>query len=224
MARGLQGLLDGNVTAFRETMTSGTATTTPDAIYGIRCGETSMRHDSFEDLRPLLQQVDELSGWGGFDFGTINPIRCSRWLAQAHEVYRGDWQVQTNSPILIVGNSHDPVTPFRSAQNNSETFVGSVLLRHDGYGVSPKRINILEIPVQLTHYPSTVLEHSHRFAQQKPSASISSMAPSLRLALSANQMSLCSLQIPGGMPMNPSALLIPLHLLGNEMKMRSVPF
>ncbi|KIV88223.1 hypothetical protein PV10_09140 [Exophiala mesophila] len=134
MARGLQGLLDGNITAFRETMNSGTAATTPDAIYGIRCGETSMRHDSFEDLRPLLQQVDELSGWGGFDFGTINPIRCSRWLAKAHEVYRGDWQVQTNSPILVVGNSHDPVTPFRSAQNNSETFAGSVLLRHDGYG------------------------------------------------------------------------------------------
>lgn len=139
LARGLQGLLDGNVTAFRETMTSGTATTTPDAIYGIRCGETSLRQDNFADLGPLLQQVNDLSGWGGFDFGTINPIRCSRWLAQAHEVYHGDWQVQTNSPILVVGNSHDPVTPLRSAQNNSETFAGSVLLQHDGYGVSPRR-------------------------------------------------------------------------------------
>jgi hypothetical protein len=60
--------------------------------------------------------------------------RCAQWPMPAKERYMGDFNVETKNPMLIIGNTYDPVTPLVSARNVSETIKTSVLLHQDTYG------------------------------------------------------------------------------------------
>jgi len=44
--------------------------------------------------------------------------------------------VRTKNPVLLVGQTYDPVTPMASARNISAGFEGSVVLEVMGFGVS----------------------------------------------------------------------------------------
>lgn len=60
---------------------------------------------------------------------------ATQWKLEAKERYTGDFRVKTKHPMLVIGNTYDPTTPLRSARNISESFEGSVVLEHGGYGV-----------------------------------------------------------------------------------------
>jgi hypothetical protein len=139
LSEGLQFLLDGNATGFFEVMAilTGGGGDEGDALAGIEFGEQALRTDNVTTLDPLISAVTASSKWGGLDFGLENVIQSVRWKQTAKEIYSGDWQVQTKNPILIIGNTYDPATPLISARNTSASFEGSVVLQHNGYGVSP---------------------------------------------------------------------------------------
>ena len=66
----------------------------------------------------------------------------------AKERYTGGFSdIKTKNPLLFVGNTYDPLTPFVSAQNASAAFEGSVVLQHDGYGVSSYRLWMAYFPL-----------------------------------------------------------------------------
>ncbi|KIV83824.1 hypothetical protein PV11_05815 [Exophiala sideris] len=134
----LDYLVDDNASLYVDARSqlrgNGTAGDSPDAITAIRCGDTAFRTDSLADLMPFEQQVVPTSTWGGLDFGLDNIMNCAPWMEKAKEVYSGDWDIKTKNPLLLIGNTYDPVTPLVSAQNNSAAFPGSVVLQHNGYG------------------------------------------------------------------------------------------
>ncbi|KEF60464.1 uncharacterized protein A1O9_02025 [Exophiala aquamarina CBS 119918] len=136
LAGALQGLIDKDPNQWNAIGggSGDQSDPTPLALFGIRCGESAFRTHNFSSLAPLLEEVANVSKWGGLDFGASNNIQCSQWLVTAKEIYRGNWGIRTNHPVLVIGNTYDPVTPLVSARNVSESFPGSVVLEHRGYG------------------------------------------------------------------------------------------
>jgi pimeloyl-ACP methyl ester carboxylesterase len=59
---------------------------------------------------------------------------CAAWPARSAAPYEGPWNASTKSPVLVVGTTFDPNTPFQNAQNVAKLLGKAVLLTHDGYG------------------------------------------------------------------------------------------
>lgn len=59
---------------------------------------------------------------------------CARWPGSSADAYRGPWKTNTSTPLLVIGNSHDPATPISGARAANRLFDGSRLLMMDGWG------------------------------------------------------------------------------------------
>ena len=58
-----------------------------------------------------------------------------RRLADAgHRTFRGPWNTPTPVPVLVVGNTFDPTTPYSSSQAMAAALADGHLLTVDGYG------------------------------------------------------------------------------------------
>lgn len=137
LATSLDGLLRGDLEPIVASISEGGAIPSQaQAILGIRCGDKKLRTDKLADLGADLNQYRRTSRWF-WDWGWgYYVMPCAQWKFHAKERYNGDFRVKTKNPMLIVGNTYDPVTPLVSARNMSEGFEGSVLLTHNGHGVS----------------------------------------------------------------------------------------
>ena len=145
LAIALHTLLGGNITAIAQVFDSlglsgrlssdPFSPATPDALYGIQCGDTSLRSNNLTSLRAIIDPTVANSRLAGESFVVLEPLSCAPWPFFAKERYSGDFQAQTRSPIIFVGGPFDPVTPLVSARNISAGFDGSVVLQHNGYGV-----------------------------------------------------------------------------------------
>jgi pimeloyl-ACP methyl ester carboxylesterase len=73
---------------------------------------------------------------GGFGLDlTWTEEPCAAWPATAsHDRYKGPWNHRTASPILVIGNTGDPVTPYRSAVAMSRALARARLLTVHGFG------------------------------------------------------------------------------------------
>jgi len=151
LARVINGLLTGNVTAVAEFLAgeggSGDGSRAPagESTQGIRCSDKTARAAKRADIMPAMNEVARRSRLFG-DFWALTEMQCAQWRTPAKEIYRGDFRVKTKHPMLVVGNTWDPLTPLISARNASETFEGSVLLEHRGHGVSGSPMFTLHCP------------------------------------------------------------------------------
>ena len=145
MAGMLNGIIAANVTQYLEnveviagTFAQGTgfpAYNGPEALQGIRCGETAFRTKDVTDLVPTLETFREKSWIIGDAESTSIYMSCAAWQMKAKEVYSGGFKgLKTKNPLLFVGSPYDPLTALAGAQNTSAAFEGSGLLQHDGYG------------------------------------------------------------------------------------------
>ncbi|KAL9003299.1 MAG: hypothetical protein Q9188_003819 [Gyalolechia gomerana] len=140
LATGLHGLMTGNKTAIlaltpllnieQETIFPDNG---PEAIYGIRASDASLRTTNLTSLFPLLEQFYAKSQLMG-DIISAPALAYAQWPFKAKGTYTGNFQAKTKNPLLFVGNDFDIVTPLVSAYNASAGFEGSVVLQHGGYG------------------------------------------------------------------------------------------
>jgi hypothetical protein len=140
-AQFIDGLLAKNESSLRmyaRGLGHYTRSSTADSQPGIRCSDkaASLRLTSREQAESTLRKHHDISKLAG---DTFVPwlMRCAQWNMPAKEhpgQLRGT--IKTKHPILIIGNSYDPVTPIVNAFNTSASFEGSVVLRQDSYGVS----------------------------------------------------------------------------------------
>lgn len=83
--------------------------------------------------------MDEFKKYSKYGYETVIGLAygCGPWHISAKEVYNGSFvNITTRTPILFVQGFYDPVTPSISAQNSSDSFVGSAIAFHNGTGVS----------------------------------------------------------------------------------------
>jgi TAP-like protein len=146
LSTNLHNLLSGNLTGFWDAYTAGDEggdehddqeeeeNIGTDANVGIRCGDAHiLPPNNLDALKPELTQQEQMSEFAG-DLWPSGLLDCARWKIHAKEQYSGNFHAKTKFPLLFVGNTHDPVTPYASAVNASAGFEGSVVLKHDAYG------------------------------------------------------------------------------------------
>ncbi|KAF4545229.1 NEDD8 activating enzyme protein [Lasiodiplodia theobromae] len=133
----LDALFTGNMAELDAPLQTLSATEDPvftENRFGIQCGDKPWRTSHLEDVLPIIDQVSSLSKLAG-DRISYDIEACVQWKMNAKERYLGDYRVSTRHPILIIGNTFDPVTPIVSARNASASLEGSVVLEHHGFGV-----------------------------------------------------------------------------------------
>ena len=105
----------------------------PEALFGIQCGDVSLRSNNLNEIKPIVEEIFEASYWFG-DYQTIFPVACSHWKFRAKERFYGPFVGKTQNPILFISSPYDVVTPMVSARNVSAGFDGSIVLEHRGFG------------------------------------------------------------------------------------------
>lgn len=61
---------------------------------------------------------------------------CTGWTIRGKDRFNASFATNTSTPLLIIGNTLDPITPLVSAKNMSHGFAGSVLLQQNSTGHS----------------------------------------------------------------------------------------
>ena len=59
---------------------------------------------------------------------------CASWPARAADRYTGPWNRRTASPILVIGTTYDPATPYQGSVAMAHQLARARLLTVDGYG------------------------------------------------------------------------------------------
>lgn len=131
----------GAATAKRSIITGhGQPAATPDTDYtGLEqtaaeyCADTADPHgaQAYEAAARLAA-----SRSGGFGVSLAwNEEFCANWPAGAsQDRYTGPWNHPTANPILILGNTGDPITPYQSSVAMSRDLADARLLTIDGFG------------------------------------------------------------------------------------------
>ncbi|KAI5889408.1 uncharacterized protein SCHCODRAFT_02634437 [Schizophyllum commune H4-8] len=84
----------------------------------------------------IVNASTNVSPMFGPQWGTAGAL-CFAWPARAVERYTGPWNNKLKSPILVIGNTFDNITPFQNAQLMADLLGDSaVLLEQVGYGHS----------------------------------------------------------------------------------------
>ncbi|GJE90064.1 alpha/beta hydrolase [Phanerochaete sordida] len=106
---------------------------TPDTITAISCSDAGFARagDTIEDLEAHFVKMRADS-----EFADQWPFRvsCSGWKVKSVERFEGPFVANTSFPMLIIGNTADPVTPLTHARKMSQGFNNSVVLHQDSAG------------------------------------------------------------------------------------------
>ena len=97
----------------------------------IMCSESPNPNPSA--FRALDVFADQRSGAAGRAKSWFSEP-CGSWPATAADRYAGPWDRHTANPLLVIGNTHDPNTPYRSAEAMTRQLARARLLTVDGYG------------------------------------------------------------------------------------------
>jgi pimeloyl-ACP methyl ester carboxylesterase len=112
---------------------AGTRTADGEASTAITCTDSPSRRNPDEWPR-VIARLTGVSRVGGPFVGWSSWAPCASWPARAAERYRGPWNRSTKNPILLVGTTFDPATPFANARRVARLLGDAVLLTHQGYG------------------------------------------------------------------------------------------
>ena len=103
----------------------------PEQLYAILCSESpNPRPSAFLALDSFANQRSGAAG--PFKLWETEP--CASWPASAADRYTGPWNRRTANPLLVIGNTHDPTTPYRNALAMSRQLARARLLTLEGYG------------------------------------------------------------------------------------------
>lgn len=100
--------------------------------FAVACAEASNPRDP-NYYRQLATLAFDRAGDVG-PYWSWGDQPCSTWPATAAERYSGPWNRPTANPILVVGNTYDPSTPYENSVAMARTLAQAQLLTVDGYG------------------------------------------------------------------------------------------
>lgn len=102
-----------------------------DSFFAVNCADTRMPRDRAEYPR-LAKSYEKTAP----TFGTseaFSEAACGFW-PDVRDRYTGPWNAVTANPILVVGQTHDPATPYSMAQRMERQLGNARLLTVDGFG------------------------------------------------------------------------------------------
>jgi pimeloyl-ACP methyl ester carboxylesterase len=97
----------------------------------IGCGEVpSPRARAFPGIDAFARRRSGVVG----PFWAWDYEPCSTWPVRSAHRYTGPWDHRTANPVLVIGNTFDPATPYRGAVAMARQLGRARLLTMDGYG------------------------------------------------------------------------------------------
>src|SRR5262249_9082492 len=82
----------------------------------------------------VIARLTRISRVGGPFVGWSSWAPCASWPARSSDRYTGPWNAHTKNPVLVVGTTFDPATPYTNARQVAKLLGNAVLLTHNGYG------------------------------------------------------------------------------------------
>ncbi|TFK65951.1 hypothetical protein BDN72DRAFT_173099 [Pluteus cervinus] len=146
LAEGLANLANGNATALYKLSEAPTfkcacghepELTTSDFTQGfpfVACTDGEPIPSGLDYAKQQRQELAETSEWGAL-WSNV-PLHCSGWPQFPRTHFQGPFVANTSFPLLIIGNTADPVTPLWAAKKMSKGFANSVVLTQDSAGHS----------------------------------------------------------------------------------------
>ncbi|WP_163509091.1 alpha/beta hydrolase [Fodinicola acaciae] len=64
----------------------------------------------------------------------FSELACATWPAVADARYAGPWDRRTSAPLLVIGQTYDPATPYSMATHLTAELGNARLLTIDGFG------------------------------------------------------------------------------------------
>ena len=135
MAQALADAAAGNGTrllARAENLRAGLAAAIPPAT-GIACLD-SPAQVSAATWRARLRQFTALNPIYGPLLTWWHWSPCATWPVRGADVYAGPWGATTADPVLVIGTTFNPDTPYRNARAVADLLGHAVLLTHVGFG------------------------------------------------------------------------------------------
>ncbi|KAF6218797.1 hypothetical protein HO133_005340 [Letharia lupina] len=113
----------------------GCRTPGPETQLAILCTDGDFRtyEMSKADYGAYADELRRQSRWLGESWAHIR-MQCVGYDVRPKWRVPGPFTGQTAKPMLILGNTHDPVTPIRNAHTMASRWPGSVVLASDGEG------------------------------------------------------------------------------------------
>ncbi|KAJ7250175.1 TAP-like protein-domain-containing protein [Mycena haematopus] len=103
-----------------------------ESLIATTCNDGVLVNDSIAQLREFYQTEATLSSFA--DIWGLWRVHCSGWKVHRPDRFLGPVGANTSFPLLIIGNTADPITPITWAKKASGLFPGSVLLTQDSPG------------------------------------------------------------------------------------------
>ncbi|KAF5357279.1 hypothetical protein D9758_005919 [Tetrapyrgos nigripes] len=132
LAQGLAEVQAGNATTFFKLLSIVSGDGSAEALTAIECGDSDPFNADASQLREYMSRINStFAGMGGMPL--MN--RCAGWKIHPEHRFKGPaGAANTSHPLLVIGNTADPVTPLAGAKKTSLSFPGSVLLTQDSPG------------------------------------------------------------------------------------------
>ncbi|KAF5311058.1 hypothetical protein D9619_008140 [Psilocybe cf. subviscida] len=104
----------------------------PDAQSTVFCNDGDDVPDDLASAERYFEMMMEISSWSEL----IASIRlgCVNWPKFPKDRFKGPFKASNSHPILLVGNTADPVTPLWAAKKMSKGFKDSIVLTQDSAG------------------------------------------------------------------------------------------
>jgi len=136
LARDLQRAIDGDgspLETMARAVVAGTHAAANDSPVSITCTDSPASQGPGA-WRRVIARLRRVSPWAGLFVGWGSWAPCASWPARAADRYTGPWNAHTKNPILIIGTTFDPASPYANARRVARLLANAVLLTHDGYG------------------------------------------------------------------------------------------
>jgi pimeloyl-ACP methyl ester carboxylesterase len=112
---------------------AGTRSAAGDPPTAITCTDSPARQGPGA-WPQVIARLTRVSHVGGPFVGWSNWAPCASWPARSTDRYTGPWNAHTKNPILVIGTTLDPATPYANARRVAHLLGNATLLTHDGYG------------------------------------------------------------------------------------------
>ncbi|MFD7686117.1 alpha/beta hydrolase [Streptomyces sp. NPDC059781] len=96
------------------------------------CGDSP--HPRDPAVYPVLEEAAAARAGDAGRHWTWASAVCTDWPAVAADRYRGPWNRPTAHPVLVVGTTYDPSTPYSAARAMAGALADARLLTHSGHG------------------------------------------------------------------------------------------
>ncbi|KAK7057859.1 Abhydrolase-4 domain-containing protein [Favolaschia claudopus] len=103
-----------------------------EAGAAIACNDGNQISPKYEDLLVHYEKLSKGSDWA--DIWESARMTCLAWPEFPKDHFQGPFIANTSFPLLVVGNTADPVTPLWAAKKMSKGFAGSAVLTQDSPG------------------------------------------------------------------------------------------